>query len=451
MDLDAIHKAEQGILGAMLSRPDALDNFDGVLRAEDFAVEPHRKAFAAIERAVATGQPATPLRIGRELGNDIGGMSGAEYLGRCVAAAAWTMSVPDLASDIVEASRLRRLGNLCADVDSRIGGGESSAAILEAVERETFAIAERRGDTRYASLGEAAEMALKLAEAAYHRRAGLSGFSTGLADLDKLMGGLQRSDLVIVAGRPASGKTSLATSMAKGLAAQGLAVAFFSLEMSGEQLGIRLISEASRISGSRIVRGAINEAEFGQLTDASRDIGGLPIFIDQSGGLTIAQLSARARRLRRSKNIQAVVVDYLQLMQGEGKRGQNRVNELTDITMGLKALAKDLDVPVIALSQLSRQVEAREDKRPRLSDLRESGSIEQDADIVMFVYREEYYLAQSRPKEGTDAFFEWEAKMEAAHGKAEIIIAKHRHGPTGTVDLSFDASLTSFGNLERAA
>lgn len=451
MDLDAIHQAEQGILGAMLSRPDALDNFDGVLRAEDFAVEPHRKAFAAIERAVAAGQPATPLRIGRELGNDVAGMTGAEYLSRCVASAAWTMSVPDVASDIVEASRLRRLGNLSAEIQDRIERGEGSAAILEAVERQSFAIAERRGDTRFQTLNEAAQTALELAEAAYHRKAGLSGLSTGLIDLDNTLGGLQRSDLVIIAGRPAMGKTAIATGLARGLAAQGLPVGFFSMEMACEQIGLRLMSEAARIAGSRVLRGSISESEFGLLVDASKTVGQLPILIDPTGGLTIEQLSARARRMRRGQNIQALVVDYIQLMQGGAKKGQNRVNEITEITMGLKALAKDLDIPVIALSQLSRQVETRDDKRPRLADLRESGSIEQDADAVMFVYREEYYLAQSKPKEGTEQFFEWEAKMEAAHGKAEIIIAKHRHGPTGTVDLSFDASLTSFGNLERAA
>lgn len=453
MDLETIYQSEQSLLGSLLSRPDALDHFDGVLRSDDFAAAPHRKAFAAIEKARATGQPATPLRIGRELGDDVdgNGMTGAEYLARCVSAAALVISVPDIATDIIEASRLRRLDGLAREIAERIQSGDGSSAVLEHIERSSFAVAERRGDTRFRTLAEASQTALELAEAAYHRKAGLSGLSTGLIDLDNTLGGLQRSDLVIVAGRPGAGKTALATCIARGLAAQGLPVGFFSMEMACEQIGLRLMSEAARIAGSRVLRGAISEDEFGLLVDASKTVGQLPILIDPTGGLTIEQLSARARRMRRGQNIQALVVDYIQLMQGGSRKGQNRVNEITEITMGLKALAKDLDMPIIALSQLSRQVEARDDKRPRLADLRDSGSIEQDSDAVLFVYREEYYLAQSKPKEGSDAYFEWEAKMEAAHGKAEIIIAKHRHGPTGTVDLAFNAALTSFANLERAA
>jgi len=305
-----------------------------------------------------------------------------------------------------------------------------------------------------------------MAARAYQREGRLSGLATGLRDLDSKMGGLQASDLIIVAGRPGMGKTALATNIAYNVArgwrgevlsdgrtqtVNGGIVGFFSLEMSAEQLATRIIAEQTGIPSSMIRRGGINERDFEKIRDVAIELQHLPFFIDETGGLTIGQLAARARRLKRQKGMDLLVVDYIQLLQGSTRRSMdNRVQEVTEITTSLKALAKELNVPILAASQLSRQVENRDDKRPQLSDLRESGSIEQDADVVMFVFREEYYLNNKKPKEGTEEFVKWTAEMENAHGKAEIIIGKQRHGPTGTVDLQFDAAITRFNNLAQA-
>jgi replicative DNA helicase len=276
------------------------------------------------------------------------------------------------------------------------------------------------------------------------------------------MGGLQPSDLVIVAGRPGMGKTALATNIAFSVAKayqgetradgtrqtlNGGVIGFFSLEMSAEQLATRIISEQSGVPSNKIRRGDITEQDFHNISTAMRDMQSIPFYIDQTGGISIAQLAARARRLKRQRGLDLVVVDYLQLLSGSKTRGDNRVQELTEITTGLKALAKELNVPIIAASQLSRQVEQRDDKRPQLSDLRESGSIEQDADVVLFVFREEYYLKNREPRPGTEEYTAWQNDMERAHGRAEVIIGKQRHGPTGTVELQFEAELTRFGNL----
>jgi replicative DNA helicase len=302
-----------------------------------------------------------------------------------------------------------------------------------------------------------------MAAKAFQRDGKLSGISTGLRDLDAKMGGLQPSDLIVLAGRPGMGKTSLATNIAYNIAkayvpevqadgttkaVNGGAVGFFSCEMSGEQLATRILAERTGIPSSHIRRGGITELDFEKIRDCSIELQSLPFYVDETGGLSISQLTARARRLKRQKGLDLIVIDYIQLLQGSGKRGNdNRVQEITEITTNLKALAKELNVPVIALSQLSRQVENRDDKRPQLSDLRESGSIEQDADVVMFVYREEYYLANKEPRPGTPEHATWQAEMERALGKAEVIIGKQRHGPTGTVELHFEASVTRFGDL----
>ena len=282
------------------------------------------------------------------------------------------------------------------------------------------------------------------------------------------MGGLQASDLIVLAGRPSMGKTALATNIAFNVARarhqaraqkpdldpsdpglDGAVVGFFSLEMSAEQLATRILSEQAAIPSEKIRRGMISEPEFKQLVTASQEMAAIPLYIDQTGGISIAQLAARARRLKRQHGLGLLIVDYLQLMTGSSKRGDNRVQEVSEITTGLKALAKELSVPIVALSQLSRAVENREDKRPQLSDLRESGSIEQDADIVMFVYREEYYLERLKPQEGTAEFQDWMSKMQLVSGKAEVIIGKQRHGPIGTVQLQFDGSVTRFSDLAR--
>ncbi len=307
--------------------------------------------------------------------------------------------------------------------------------------------------------------AVDMAASAYQRDGGLSGISSGLKDLDEKMGGLQSSDLIILAGRPAMGKTALATNIAYHVAKNykaehqadgsvkvldGGIVAFFSLEMSSEQLATRIIAEQAAIPSERIRRGKIAEDEFHRIVEVSRDLQSLPLYIDATGGLTIAQVAARARRLKRQRGLGLMVVDYLQLLAGSTRRAaEGRVQEVSEITVGLKALAKELNVPIIALSQLSRQVENRDDKRPQLADLRESGSIEQDADVVLFIYREEYYLTRKEPRPNTTEHQEWQSQMERATGVAEIIIGKQRHGPTGIVELQFDATLTKFQNLVR--
>jgi replicative DNA helicase len=278
------------------------------------------------------------------------------------------------------------------------------------------------------------------------------------------MGGLQPSDLIILAGRPGMGKTALATNVAYNVARawdgevrpdghmatiNGGIVGFFSLEMSAEQLATRIIAEQTAIPSNKIRRGAIDEADFEKIKDVSIELQNLPFYVDETGGLSIGQLAARARRLKRQRGLDLLVIDYLQLLVGSSHRAnEGRVHEITEITTRLKALAKELNIPILALSQLSRQVEARDDKRPQLSDLRESGSIEQDADVVLFVFREEYYLENRKPREGTAEFAEWEKQITDAHGRAEIIIGKQRHGPTGTVELQFEAEVTRFANLD---
>jgi replicative DNA helicase len=305
--------------------------------------------------------------------------------------------------------------------------------------------------------------AVEMANAAYNRSGGLAGLSTGLADLDKMLGGLHHSDLLILAGRPSMGKTSLATNIAfnvarafkRGLKDDGTegtidggVVGFFSLEMSAAQLAQRVLSEAAEVPSELIRKGDLNEQEFQRYLIAAQDLQNCPLYIDDTPALPIAQVAARARRLKRSpQGLDLLIIDYLQLLRGNG-RNENRVNEISEITQGLKAIAKELDIPVIALSQLSRQVENRDDKRPQLSDLRESGSIEQDADVVMFVYRGEYYKEREKPgEENLEAMAKWQQDMDALHGKAEVIIGKQRHGPVGTVELSFEGRFTKFGNL----
>ncbi|MEO8530538.1 MAG: replicative DNA helicase, partial [Deltaproteobacteria bacterium] len=321
-----------------------------------------------------------------------------------------------------------------------------------------------QGETGFQSFLSAVTDAVKSANAAYQRDGKLAGVSTGLTDLDKKLGGLHKSDLLILAGRPSMGKTSLATNIAfniakayrKGLmhdgtegAVNGGVVGFFSLEMSSEQLAARILSEVSEVPSEQIRRGDMTEAEFRRFVDAAKDLESCPLYIDDTPALPISQLAARARRLKRKHGLDALFVDYLQLLRPATAK-DSRVNEVSEITQGLKAIAKELDIPVVALSQLSRAVESREDKRPQLSDLRESGSIEQDADVVMFVFREEYYAEREKPSEDKlDEMAKWQMRMENLHGRAEVIIGKQRHGPIGNVELSFEGQFTRFGNLVR--
>ena len=393
-------------------------------------------------------------------------LGGPAYLARLAGAAISAFAVRDYAQMIYDLAVRRDLILLGRDISAKAAkvdvSSEPREQIVEA-EQQLYKLAEQgQTESGFQSFLKAVTDAVNVANAAYQREGGLSGVSTGLIDMDKKLGGLHRSDLLILAGRPSMGKTSLATNIAfnvakaykRGLlpdgsegAIDGGVVGFYSLEMSAEQLAARILSEASEVPSEQIRRGDMTEAEFRRFVDAAKSLEACPLYIDDTPALPISQLAARARRLKRTHGLDVLMVDYLQLVRGTGK-SENRVNEISEITMGLKAIAKELDIPVIALSQLSRQVESREDKRPQLSDLRESGSIEQDADVVMFVFREEYYKEREKPGDhDLEAMAKWQEEMERLHGRAEVVIGKQRHGPIGTVELSFEGRFTRFGNL----
>ncbi|GAB5374949.1 MAG: replicative DNA helicase [Acuticoccus sp.] len=458
---------EQQLLGALLQNNEAFYRVSDFLKIEHFFVEPHRRIYDTLSKLIRSGKVATPLTVKTFFAADetMADLSVTEYLTRLAANATTIINAEDYGRTLFDLSVRRALISIGEDMVNEAYDAPPEATPrvqIETVEKRLYELAETgRFDQGFVTFADALAAAVDMAAAAHDRAGGLSGIATGMRDLDRLMGGLQRSDLIILAGRPAMGKTSLATNigfaiarqyraaeMPGGKASDGGVVGFFSLEMSSEQLATRILAEQSGISSSHIRRGSITEDQFHDIVEAARAMQTLPFYIDQTGGITIGQLAARARRLKRQKGLDVLIVDYLQLLTGSGKRASDsRVNEITEITTGLKALAKELEVPIVALSQLSRQVEAREDKRPQLADLRESGSIEQDADVVMFVFREEYYLQSRKPAEGTPEFFEWEAKMEDVHAKAEVIIGKQRHGPTGTVVLQFDAEVTRFSDL----
>jgi replicative DNA helicase len=392
-----------------------------------------------------------------------------QYLARLAAEATTVINATDYGRTICDLSVRRNLIRIGEDMvnDAYDAPVDFAPRIqIEDAERKLYEIAEAgRYGSGFQRFAQALTTAVDMAARAYQRDGKLSGLATGLKDLDAKMGGLQPSDLIIVAGRPGMGKTALATNIAYNIArahrgetrpdghiqtVDGGIVGFFSLEMSAEQLATRIISERTGIPSSTIRRGGITETDFETIKDVSIELQHLPFYVDETGGLSIAQLAARARRLKRQRGLDVLVVDYIQLLQGSTRRAQEgRVQEVTEITTSLKALAKELNVPIVALSQLSRQVENRDDKRPQLSDLRESGSIEQDADVVLFVFREEYYLSNKEPRPGSEEHLKWQTDMAAVHGKAEIIIGKQRHGPTGTVQLQFEASVTRFDDLSR--
>ena len=462
-------EAEQALLGAILVNNDAYYRVSDFLRGEHFYEPLHRKIFDVSAELIGTGRAANPVTMRTFLPSEekVGPMTVGQYLVRLAAEAVTIINAPDYGRAIYDLATRRMLIAVGEDmVNSAYDAPVDSSPEdqIEAVERRLFEIAESgRDDGGFAGFADAIRSAVDMASAAYMRDGHLSGIATGLCDLDRRMGGLQASDLIVLAGRPGMGKTSLATNIAFNIASayepaqradgsvragKGGVVGFFSLEMSAEQLATRIISEQAEISSSRIRRGEIEESEFQRLVERSEALKKIPFHIDQTGGISIAQLAARARRLKRQHGLDVLVIDYIQLMQGTSKRSsQNRVQEVTEITTGLKALAKELGVPIIALSQLSRDVEKRDDKRPQLADLRESGSIEQDADVVLFVYREDYYLKNREPKAGTDDYLKWEASMAEAQGKAEVIVAKQRHGPTGTVSLGFQGEFTRFFDL----
>jgi len=445
---------EQSLHGALLMNNQALDHVCDFLEPRHFSEPLHAQIYDLAATLIRTGRVVTPISIKTYLPGHItvGGLTLAQYIARLATEATSVVNAADYGRGIHELAVRRALIAIGRDMIETAQNTPFDlpvAAQIEDAERKLYDVAERdRYGGGFGPFAEMAAAAIDRAAHAWQRDGTLSGLPTGLKDLDAQMGGLQASDLIIVAGRPGMGKTALATNIATNIASAGHLVGFFSLEMSAEQLATRIIAERTGISSSAIRRGAVSEAEFDRLQNAATRMQALPLHVDQTGGLNVAQLAARARRLKRRHGLDVLIVDYLQLMRGpDGKARDSRVQEVTGITMGLKALAKELNVPVIALSQLSRAVEAREDKRPQLSDLRESGSIEQDADVVLFVYREEYYLANREPSPGSEEHIRWQAELEAATGKAELIIGKQRHGPFGTVPVRFDARVTRFADL----
>ncbi|WP_417668003.1 replicative DNA helicase [Roseibium sp.] len=461
-------EAERQLLGAILINNETYYRVSDFLEPFHFFVPPHQDIYEKIGQLIRAGKTASPITLKTFYPADtkIADLSATQFLLRLAADAASVINAEDYGRSIYDLALRRNLIRIGEDMvniayDAPIDVPPTQQ--IDDAERRLFELAETgRQEGGFVSFGDALTETIEMAHAAWNREGALSGISTGLRDLDKLMGGLQHSDLIVLAGRPAMGKTSLVTNIAYNIAeayqaeelpdgsiktTNGGVVGFFSLEMSAEQLATRIISEQAEISSSKIRRGDITEQEFEKLAACSQIMQTVPLHVDQTGGISIASLVARARRLKRQRGLDLIVVDYIQLLSGTSKTAGNRVQEITEITTGLKALAKELNVPIIALSQLSRQVESRDDKRPQLSDLRESGSIEQDADVVMFVYRDEYYIGKTEPEEGTPEHEVWRDKLERAKGKAEVIIAKQRHGPTGTVNLHFEGQYTRFSDL----
>jgi replicative DNA helicase len=466
-------EAEQALLGAILVNNEAFYRVSDFLEPKHFLETIHQRIFELAGGLIRAGKLATPVTLKTFLPTelDIAGLTVNQYLARLAAEATTIINAEDYGRTVYDLSIRRDLITIGEEMvnlafDAPVDATPQSH--IEDAERKLFELAETgRYESGFQRFAQALTTAVDMAAHAYQRDGGLSGMATGLTDLDSKMGGLQKSDLVILAGRPGMGKTALATNIAYNVAkafaqgdvrpdgsretVNGGVVGFFSLEMSAEQLATRIISEQTGIPSNKIRRGAIGESDFERIKDVSIELQSLPFYVDETGGLSIGQLAARARRLKRQRGLDLLVIDYVQLLQGSTRRSsENRVQEITEITTRLKALAKELNVPVVALSQLSRQVESREDKHPQLSDLRESGSIEQDADVVLFVYREEYYLTNKEPRPGTADHDKWLTEMDAVHGKAEVIIGKQRHGPTGTVSLQFDAEVTRFANLDAA-
>ncbi len=458
-------EAEKALLGAIIINNNALDSVSDFLKAEHFFEPLHQKLFDIISQIIQNGKVADPITIKPFVENDakIGDITVYNYVVRLAKEAVTIINTKDYGSVIYDLFIRRSLINLGTQVVNRaydVSVELTTSQQIETVENQLFELAEKgKYGGGFENFDTAIAKALNMASAAKKRSSRLSGIATHIKTLDEKMGGLQASDLIILVGRPGMGKTSLATNIAFNIANarkrdnsqanEGGIVGFFSLEMSTEQLATRIISEQIKVSSSDMRRGNISEEQFAKIIHAMRSLQTIPLYIDQTGGVSIAQLSARARRLKRQHGLDVLIIDYIQLMTSGSKRSlENRVQEITAITTGLKALAKELNIPIIALSQLSRQVENRTDKRPQLSDLRESGSIEQDADIVLFVYREEYYLKNEEPKESTAEYNKWQEAMEQAKGKAEVIIAKQRHGPTGIVPLAFQSDFTRFSDLE---
>ena len=461
-------EAEQALLGAILLNNAAYDRVMDFLEPEHFFEPVHQRIYDIAGQIIRSTKLASPITLKTFFEDEeiAEGVTAQQYLARLSASATTIINAADYGRAIYDLATRRNLIMIGEELVTNAYDAPvdlSPDKQIEEAESRLYEIAEKgRYGGGFLTFKHALTDAIDMAGKAYKRDGGLSGIATGLSDIDAKMGGLQASDLIIIAGRPSMGKTALATNIAFEIARahqfevkpdgnketiNGGVVGFFSLEMSAEQLATRILAEQSGIPSEQIRRGRIHDGDFQRLVGVSRELQSIPLYIDHTGGISIAQLAARARRLQREHGLDLLLIDYLQLLRGSHKRAaEGRVQEVSEITTSLKALAKELNVPIIALSQLSRQVENRDDKRPQLADLRESGSIEQDADVVMFVYREEYYVERREPREGTAEHIEWQSEMESVHGLAELIVSKQRHGPTGSIKLQFQADVTRFGN-----
>ena len=447
-------EAEQALLGAVLYDNAAFERLPDRFTADAFHEPFHGRVFAAVEALIRQGRLAEPIAVMERVRHDpaFADLGGLAYFAALVDAAPPAAAAPDMARIVADLATRRALMRLCGETAeaARADTAATGLELIEQAEQGLYALAERGGQAAgVTAFADAVAGAVEQASAACSRGGGVSGLATGLIDLDHKLGGLHRSDLVVLAARPSMGKTALAMGIAFHAARAGGAVLVFSLEMSAEQLAMRLLAGAAATPSDRIRRGDIGADDYARIRDAAVEIAGAPLYIDATGGLPIAKLAARARRQKRLTGLDLIVVDYLQLVTAPRRGGDNRVQEVSEISMALKALAKDLDVPVLALSQLSRQVESRDDKRPQLSDLRDSGSIEQDADVVMFLYREAYYLGRVEPEMGSPEHLVWQDRMNASRHVAELIVGKQRHGPIGTLRLHFDEALTRFSSLAR--
>jgi len=450
-------EAEQSIIGSILLNNEIFDEINLLINSKNFYDPMHQKIYMAIEKLIYSGMLANPITLKNYFENEKDELNIPNYLFKITkfsTSSRQAIEYSKLIYDLYVKRELIKISENIIDTAKSNDLDNDGKSIIENFEKSLFDLAEKGSfSSSLVKFDEAMKMTIEMASSAYKNEEGIVGVPTGLTDLDYRLGGLHKSDLLIIAGRPSMGKTALATNIAFNAAkkiqndGRKSTIAFFSLEMSSEQLSTRILAEQSRIKSNDIRRGKISEEQFDKFIEISKNISELPLYIDETPAISIAALSNRARRIKRLYGLDMVVVDYIQLMKASNFR-EGRVQEISEITQGLKALAKELSVPVLALSQLSRAVEHRDDKKPQLSDLRESGSIEQDADVVMFVYREAYYLQGKEPRPATVEHAEWQAKMNDVSHLAEIIIGKQRHGPTGNVMLEFEAMFTKFKDLQ---
>jgi replicative DNA helicase len=451
-------EAEQSVIGSILVTNEIFDEISTIISSTNFYDPMHQKIYNAIESLIYKGMLANPITLKNYFEDEKDDLDVPEYLVKITKFSTSVRQAIEYSKIIYDMFVRRELIKISEQTidNAKINDLDTSGQnIIENSERLLFDLAEKGSfNSSLVKFDDAMKQTIEMASAAYKNEGGIVGVPTGLRDLDDKLGGLHQSDLIIIAGRPSMGKTSLATNIAFNAAkhiqdsGKKSSVAFFSLEMSSEQLSTRILSEQARIGSNDIRRGRISDEQFDQFLETSKNIAELPLFIDETPAISIAAMSNRARRIKRLNGLDMIVVDYIQLMRGTTYNKDGRVQEISQITQGLKAIAKELGVPVVALSQLSRQVEQRDDHKPQLADLRESGSIEQDADVVMFVYREGYYLQRKEPREATVEHAEWQAKMNEVAHLAEIIIGKQRHGPIGKVTLEFEERFTKFKDTQ---